>query len=119
MKNYLQPGHVLTVAAAAAAVASGQVCVVGTLIGIAASSATQGDPYEVNLTGVYTVPKTTGAAWTQGQPLMWDASTATFAAVGTPATGDITAAGLTAFVAAGSADATGAVRFSGVPGTLT
>ena len=118
MKNFLQPGDVLEVAAAAAAVASGQVCVVGTHIGIANSSAAIGESYSVKLSGVFTAPKTTGAAWTQGQALMWDASTATFAAVGTPATGDVTAAGITAFAAAGSADATGQVRFSGIPGTV-
>lgn len=119
MKNFTQPGHVLTVAAAAATVLSGQVAIVGTHIGIASNGATAGQPYEVALTGVYTVNKTAGAAWTQGQPLMWDASANSFAAVATPASGDITSAGLTAYVAAASGDTTGQVRFSGVPGTYT
>lgn len=118
MKNYLQPGDVLNVPTAAAAVASGQVCVVGTHIGIANTSAAIGEPYGVVLSGVYLVPKAAGAAWVQGQPLMWDASAGAFAAVGAPAAGDITAAGITAFAAAASADTAGEVRFAGVPGTL-
>lgn len=119
MKNFIQSGHVLSILAAAAAVASGQVMVVGAHIGIAANSAATGEPVSVNLSGVYTAPKAAGAAWTQGQPLMWDASAGAFAAMATPASGDVTAAGITAWAAAGSADTTGQVRFSGIPGTVT
>lgn len=119
MKNFRQSGNVLSVAAAAAAVAAGQVSIVGTHIGVAATPAAIGEPYELNLDGVYEVPKATGAAWTQGQALMWDASAGAFAAVGTPASGDVTAAGLTAWAAAASSDATGLVRFAGIPGTVT
>lgn len=118
MKNFHQAGNVLSVAAAAAAVDAGDVVVVGSHIGVSATSAAIGEPFELNLDGVYEMPKTTGAAWTQGQPLMWDASTGTFAAVGTPATGDVTAAGLTAWEAAGSSAAVGLVRFAGIPGTV-
>ena len=118
MKNFRQPGNVLSVAAAAAAVAAGQVGIVGAHIGVAATSAAIGESYELNLDGVYELPKATGAAWTQGQALMWDASAGAFAAVGTPATGDVTAAGISAWAAAASADAVGLVRFAGVPGTV-
>lgn len=119
MKNFVQPGRSLSVAAAAAAVTAGQVVIVGNHLGVAANSAAIGEPYEVVLDGVYVLPKATGAAWTQGQPLMWDASASAFAAVGTPASGDVTAAGFTAFTAAASGDAMGQVRLSGVPGTVT
>lgn len=118
MKNFIAPGRLITVASAAAAVAAGQVVVIGAHVGVAANSAAIGEPYEAALDGVYLLPKSAGAAWTQGQPLMWDASAAAFAAVGTPATGDVTAGGFTAFAAAGSADTTGYVRLAGIPGTV-
>lgn len=118
MKNFRQSGLVLSVLAAAAAVASGQVVTVGAHIGIAATPASTGEPFELNLEGVYEVPKTAGDAWTQGQLLMWDASAGAFAAVATAATGDVTGAGTTAWAAAGSADTVGLVRFAGIPGTV-
>ncbi|WP_287804151.1 DUF2190 family protein [Diaphorobacter sp.] len=118
MKNFVQQGNTITVAAAAAAVAAGQVVVIGALVGVAATTAAIGESYVANLDGVYEVPKAAGAAWTQGQPLMWDASASAFAAVGTPATGDVTAAGITAHAAAASADTVALVRFAGIPGTV-
>ncbi len=119
MKNFVQQGDVIEVPAAASTVASGQVVVVGSLIAVANHPAASGAPFNATLTGVFEVPKATGAAWTQGQTLMWDASASAFAPVGTPATGDVTGAGTSAFVAAGSADAKGYVRFAGLPGTVT
>lgn len=119
MKNYVQRGDVLEVAAAAAAVASGQVVVVGALIGIANHPAASGQPYNATLSGVFEVPKSAGAAFTQGQPLMWDASANAFAAVATPASGDVTNAGITAWLPAASAATVAQVRFAGIPGTVT
>ena len=119
MKNFVQSGRVLSVAAAAAAVASGQVVVVGSLIGVAAGPAAIGQPFEANLEGVYEVPKAAGSAWTQGQTLMWDASAGVFAPVATAASGDVNGAGTSAWAAAASADTKGLVRFAGVPGTVT
>lgn len=118
MKNYVQKGDVIEVPAAAAAVASGQVVVIGALLAIANHPAASGAPFNATLTGVYEVPKATGAAWTQGQTLMWDASVSAFAPVGTAAAGDVTGAGTSAFVAAASGDAKGYVRFAGLPGTV-
>lgn len=118
MKNFLAPGRSLYVASAAGSVTAGKVAIVGAHVGVAVNSAAIGEPYEVALDGVYQLPKSAGAAWTQGQPLMWDASAAAFAAVGTPATGDVTSGGFTAFADAGSAAVTGQVRLSGIPGTV-
>lgn len=118
MKNFHQSGYVLTVLAAAAAVAAGAVVTVGSHIGVAATPAGAGEPFDLNLDGVYEVPKAAGAAWTQGQTLMWDASAGAFAAVATTATGDVTGAGTTAWAAAASADTVGLVRFAGMPGTV-
>jgi predicted RecA/RadA family phage recombinase len=119
MKSFVQSGSVLSVAAAAVAVASGQVVVVGSLIGVAAGPAAVGQPYDVNLDGVYEVPKAPGSAWTQGQTLMWDASAAAFAPVAAAASGDVNGAGTSAWAVAASADTKGLVRFAGVPGTVT
>lgn len=119
MKNFRQAGNVLSVAAAAATVASGQVVIVGSLIGVAATPAATGQPYELNLDGVYEVPKAAGSAWTQGQTLMWDASASAFAPVATAASGDVNGAGTSAWAAAGSSDTLGLVRFAGNPGTVT
>lgn len=120
MKNFVQSGGVLSVAAAAAAVASGQVVVVGSLIGVAAGPAAIGQPFEANLEGVYEVPKAAGSAWEQGQTLMWDASAGAFAPVAMlTVSGDVNGAGTSAWAAAASADTKGLVRFAGVPGTVT
>lgn len=118
MKNFVQPGNVIEVPSASAAVDSGQVVVIGAHIAIANHGAEIGEPYNATLDGVYEVPKVAGSAWTLGLPLMWDASAAAFTVVGTPATGDVTAGGATAFVAALSAATTGYVRLAGIPGTV-
>lgn len=118
MKNFVQPGHVIEVPAAASAVESGQVVVVGSHLAIANNDAGVGEPFNATLNGVFVVPKAAGAAWTLGLPLMWDASAGAFAVVGTAAAGDVTAAGVTAFVAAAAADTTGYVRLAGIPGTV-
>lgn len=118
MKNFVQPGNVIEVPSAAAAVTSGQVVVIGSHIAIANHAAALGEPYNATLDGVFAVPKASGSAWTLGLPLMWDASAGAFTVVGTPATGDVTAGGATAFVAAASADTTGYVRLAGIPGTV-
>lgn len=118
MKNFVQPGNVIEVPSAAAAVDSGQVVVIGAHIAIANHAAALGEPYNATLDGVFEVPKAAGSAWTLGLPLMWDASVSAFTVVGTPATGDVTSGGATAFVAAASADTTGYVRLAGIPGTV-
>lgn len=119
MKNYVQRGDVLEVPAAAGAVVAGQVVVVGAHIAVANHAAANGQPYNATLSGVFEVPKSTGVAFVQGQPIMWDASANGFAAVGTPASGDVTNAGVTAFYAAASGDTVVRARFSGIPGTVT
>ena len=55
MKNFIQPGNTLTVAAPAA-VASGAVVLVGKILGVAAAAAGSGEPVEVAIEGVYEVP---------------------------------------------------------------
>jgi predicted RecA/RadA family phage recombinase len=113
MKNFVQTGDIVAVPAPAD-VTSGDMVVVGSLFGIAATDAASGDAVEIATEGVFTLPKVSAQAWTVGARIYWDAATgkATTAANdgGTPAT---------AFVAIGHAvagasnpSATGTVRLS-------
>src|SRR3974390_2875721 len=70
MKNFVQEGDVLTVTAAAA-VSGGDVVIIGDLAGIACTDAAIDESVEVNMEGVYTLPKAAGAV-TQGAKLYWD-----------------------------------------------
>lgn len=65
MKNFKQPGKVMTVLAGGAIV-SGKLYAVGTLIGAATGSAESGEEYELALNGVVEVPNTDGIALAQG-----------------------------------------------------
>ncbi len=118
MKNFVQPGNVIEVPAAAAAVIPGQVVVVGALLAVANGAAEAGQPFNASLSGVYDVPKAAGTAFALGQPLMWDASAGAFTAVGTAAAGDVAGAGVTAHAPAVAGATVAAVRFAGIPGTV-
>jgi predicted RecA/RadA family phage recombinase len=113
MKTFIQPGAIVAVPAPAA-VKSGDLVVVGSLFGIAATDADSGATVEIQTEGVFSLPKVSAQAWSVGARIYWDATTgkATTAANdgGTPAT---------AFVAIGHAvagasnpSATGTVRLS-------
>lgn len=119
MKNYKQSGEALTIVAAAV-IAAGQVIAVANVLGVAANSAAIGEAAEINLEGVFTVPKVSGAVIAQGETLTWDASAAAFDDnAATPASGDITGAACYAFEAAGAGVTSLQVRFTGTPGTKT
>ncbi len=118
MKNFTQAGEVITITAGAN-YASGDVVVMGNMLGVATSAIANGAAGEVALKGVFTVPKVAGAVITQGQTLTWDASAVAFddnAAVA--AAGDITGAACFAFETSGAGPTTLSVCFTGTPGTL-
>lgn len=73
MKNYVQPGDVLTLVAGAGGVVSGAFKVIGALFGVVATSAAEGEEYELAIGGVYELPKTAAQAWTVGALIYWDA----------------------------------------------
>lgn len=60
MKNFIQNGEVIEVAAPAA-VASGDLVVVGSLIGVAVKAAASGEMVAIQLEGVFDLPKAAGA----------------------------------------------------------
>lgn len=111
MNNFIKPGEVLTFTAPTGGVVSGTAYLVGALLVVAATTVAQTLPFEGAVEGVYTLPKITGAAWTEGQMLYWDSATSN---VGTVVGATTRRIGVAA-AAALSADATGQVRLNGVP----
>ncbi|WP_065383235.1 DUF2190 family protein [Hyphomonas sp. ND6WE1B] len=73
MKNFIQPGHTLTVPAPAA-VSSGDLVIVGSLFGVASGDADNGDDLDLVTGGVFTLPKLTTAVFTVGEDVYWDAA---------------------------------------------
>ena len=57
MKTFIQNGDVITVTAPAGGVASGDGVIVGSLFGIAAFTAAEGEAVEIATRGVYILPK--------------------------------------------------------------
>jgi predicted RecA/RadA family phage recombinase len=86
MNNYLQPGDVLT-HTPAGAVASSAAVAIGTMIGVAQTSASASVAGEFRIRGVVRLPKATGFAPAQGASLIFRPSTGGF--VATAQNGDI------------------------------
>lgn len=73
MKNYKQPGDVLTLTAPSGGVVSGTPYLIGGQLVVATHSADEGEDFAGKRSGVFSdLPKDTGAAWTQGELLYWD-----------------------------------------------
>ena len=73
MKNYVQPGESITLTAAAAA-ASGEGVLVGSLFGIASGDAAIGDKLVLTTKGVFTMPKVSTDVMAVGAVVYWDDS---------------------------------------------
>lgn len=73
MKNYVQRGETLTIPAPAA-VLSGGVVIAGSIIGVANGDAAIGDPVDVDVTGVFDLPKVAALAIGLGDVVYWDAT---------------------------------------------
>lgn len=104
MQNFIQKGDVLEYVVPAGGVKSGDVVVAGTLVGVAVKDGVEGEVVAVNLTGVFELPKATGAI-TQGAEVYWSTANKNI----TTTAADNVKIG-NAFVAAASADATVRVR---------
>jgi predicted RecA/RadA family phage recombinase len=111
MKNFVQPGHMVTIPAPSGGVVSGAGVLVGALFGVAATTQAEGQPVELATTGVYDLPKVTGTAFTLGAPLFWDTTPGRLTTVA--ADGVLVGA---ATEPAESAATTGRVRLNGVFG---
>jgi predicted RecA/RadA family phage recombinase len=109
MKNYIQPGHVLTLAAPYD-VASGQGLLVGAIFGIATHDAASGAEVETQLTGVVEITKVGSQAWNAGAKVYWDNTNRRATTVAT----DNTLIGVAVLPAGAGAEATiGRVRLNG------
>ncbi len=75
MKNFVQKGNTITVAAPAD-VTSGQLVVVGSIVGIAAFAVSSGADVEITVEGVFELPKVTTDVIGQGDKLYWDSGQA-------------------------------------------
>lgn len=82
MKNYIQPGALVTVTAAAA-VLSGAAVKSGFIIGIANNDAAIGEEVVLSRLGVYEVAKVSVQAWTLGAKIYWDDAAKLFTTVTT------------------------------------
>lgn len=111
MNNYLQPGITVTLTAPAGGVTSGNGYQIGQIFVVAANDADAADPFEGVTAGVFTLPKETGTAWSEGDPLYWDDGDDE---VSKTATGNLLIG--TAMAAALSGDTTGRVRLNGTSG---
>ena len=72
MKNAVQDGRVITVPAPAGGISSGSGLMIGDLFGVAAYTATEGEPLELVTTGVFSLPKVSSAVFTLGSRVAWD-----------------------------------------------
>lgn len=118
-KNFIQPGHVIQYSPAAA-LSSGDVVVIGNILGVALVDIAVGAAGSVQIDGVFNVPKVSAAVIKAGEDLTWDVSASAFddnAAI--PTTGDVTGAPAIAFADAGASETVLPVKFTGVPGTVT
>lgn len=120
-KNFQQPGEVIDFTnSSGATISAGSVVRIGKILGVALVDIADGATGSVQISGVFVVPKVSGAVIAQGENLTWDASAGAFddnAAV--PATGDVTGPPAVAWEAAGNGVTSMAVKFTGVPGTVT
>jgi len=76
MKNYIQPGNIITVTAPAGGITSGAGLLVGNLFGIATADAAAGADLEMVTVGVFDLPKEETAVFAAGDPVSWNATNA-------------------------------------------
>jgi predicted RecA/RadA family phage recombinase len=106
MKNFIQPGRIITVPAPAD-ITSGSGVLVGAIFGVSCTDAKSGDDIEIATEGVFELAKTSAQAWTVGAKVYWDD---TAKAVTTTATSNTLIGN--AVEAAANPSATGKVRLA-------
>lgn len=109
MKNFVQPGKTVTITAPSGGVISGGGVLVGSLFGVAASTAAAGASVEIVIEGVFDLAKAAGAVG-QGDPIYWDAANSLATTAANAGANKLIGV---ATEAAQSADATARVRLNG------
>jgi predicted RecA/RadA family phage recombinase len=74
MTNYIQPGNNITVPAPVGGVTSGQLVVIGSLIGVASTTQAAGVNVEIATSGVFDLPAKPTDEVAVGDLLYWDAA---------------------------------------------
>lgn len=120
--NFKQDGDVIQ-HASVGGVAAGRVVKIGNLLGVSLLDIPANGTGPIKLTGVFAVPKVSGAVITAGESLTWDVSAGSGAGAfddnaATAAAGDVTGAAAVAWEDAASGVTTMLVKFTGVPGTV-
>lgn len=111
MKNYLQPGDVMTFTAPAGGVVSGTPVLIGSLVVVPVNSAAAAAPFPGQTVGVFTLPKAAGQVWAEGALLYFDSAAGNL----TTAVGANTRRAGAAASVAQAPDLVGLVRLHGVP----
>ncbi len=110
MKNFIQPGRTVTVVSPSGGLLSGQGALIGNLFGVASYDAAAGLNAEIEVEGVFALPKAASPiAFAAGARVFWDATGGVCTSV---STGHYPIGACT--VAAAATDATVAVRLDGV-----
>lgn len=109
--SYIQKGDVITFTAPAGGVTKGVPVLIGSLPVVPCETAAATARFDGYVTGVHTVPKTAGQAWTEGALIYVAAGAGTNVATANTRLG-------VAVLAAASADTTGVVVLSGVGGLI-
>ena len=116
--NYVSDGGVILYSNSGSAISSGDVVVVGEQIGVALVDIANGATGSVQIDGVFSLPKVSGAVIAQGESVIWDASAGAFDDnAATPATGDVSGC-CVAVEAAGDGVNTIAVKLNVGVGTV-
>lgn len=71
MRNHIQPGDTLTLPAPRD-LKSGDGAVVGSIFGVANGDAAEGQPADLDVVGVFALPKVAALAIDAGEPVYWD-----------------------------------------------
>ena len=72
MKNYIQEGRMITLAAPAGGVASGDGVVIGALFRVASKTAAAGETVSIATDGAFDLPKLASAVIAAGAKVSWD-----------------------------------------------
>lgn len=106
MKNFVQPGANLTLAAPYDRL-SGEAAMIGSIFGVASNNVTSGDDGVFVTEGVFDLAKAPSQAWTAGAKVYWDATNKYLT---TTASGNTLVGVATAAVAGGAGDTTGRIK---------
>lgn len=116
--NYVNEGISIQHTASGSALEAGDVIRIGQQLGVALVDIAVGATGTVALSGVFTLPKVSGAVIAAGESVIWDASAEAFDDnAATPATGDVSGC-CVAMEAAGNGVTTIAVKLNVGVGTV-